>query len=389
MKSNPGGQIAPGDIIGRDSLVRRLWRVLEGRSVVLSAERRVGKTCVIQKMRADAPEGTLAIYRDLEQVQSTLEFAELVFHDVEGYLSGLKRTAERVRLFLSHLEGAEIASVLKFPKSVAAHWKTLLTKTLEDLVTHQDRRLVFLWDEVPLMLYKIRQNEGETSAMEVLDVLRSLRQTHPTIRMIFTGSIGLHNVLSSLKRAGYANDPTNDMALIEVSPLSPLHGAELATRLIEGEGIKVVDPDKTSKAIADAVDCIPYFIHHVVDQMTQREGPLGVSTVTDIVESCISDQNDCWHLNYYRERIAVYYDHDHKSIALALLDILAVSESLRFEDLFNLLKSRMVTEDSETLLEVLTHLRRDHYVTLDTNGKYLFGFPLIKRFWFISRGLSR
>jgi hypothetical protein len=52
MRSNPGGYIPPGQVIGRDTQIRRYWNVLEGRSLVLSAERRMGKTTIIRKMEA-------------------------------------------------------------------------------------------------------------------------------------------------------------------------------------------------------------------------------------------------------------------------------------------------------------------------------------------------
>src|SRR5207244_1709762 len=113
-----------------------------------------------------------------------------------------------------------------------------------------------------------------------LDALRSLRQTHSGLRMVFTGSIGLHNVLTSLKRAGYANDPTNDMLTIDVPPLDPTHARQLASKLLNGEGIRVREPEAVIQAIADRVDGIPYFIHHVVDQLAQRGGEICVADVT-------------------------------------------------------------------------------------------------------------
>lgn len=390
MRCNPGGQIATDEVLGRDALVRRLWSVLHRQSIVLGAERRLGKTCVIQKMIKEAPPGVLAIYRDMERVQTTLEFAELVFHDVEAYLSGIKRTADKVRLFLSHLQGAEIGGVFKFPNSMAPHWKTVVAKTMEDLAQHQQGRIILLWDEVPLMLYKIKRNESEAAAMEVLDILRSIRQTHPNIRMIFTGSIGLHNVLSSLKVTGYANDPTNDMSFVEVPPLAREDAQDLARRLIQGEGISVNDLASTSTSIAETVDRIPYFIHHVVDQMTLRKGPFDASSVAKIVEDCIRDENDCWHLGYYQERIAVYYEPKEKPVALSILDILANTDTgLPFDKLVDLLSSRIAIDSMELVRSVLTHLRRDHYVTLTDDDEYGFRFPIIKKFWSITRRGAR
>ena len=55
MKANPGGAIAPEDVIGRDKLIANLWNILDRQSVILSAERRMGKTTVIKKMVLQLP----------------------------------------------------------------------------------------------------------------------------------------------------------------------------------------------------------------------------------------------------------------------------------------------------------------------------------------------
>ncbi len=389
MKTNPGGIIPISQVIGRDGLIRRLWRVLEGRGIVLSAERRMGKTSIIKKMVAEPPANTLCVYRDLEGIRAPLEFVETVFGDVEEYLSRSKRTAMKARGWLKHLTGLEIGGVIKFPDTIAAHWKSVLVKTTEDLVEQQRQTVVFFWDEMPLMLYNIKQRGGEGAAMEVLDVLRSLRLTHAGLRMVFTGSIGLHNVITDLKRAGYANDPTNDMDTINVPPLSPDDARSLAMRLIEGEAVPSDDPQATAAAVAAAVDNIPYFIPHVVDQLVQRGGKVSAATAEEIVAESLTDPQDRWHLRYFRERIDVYYVPDRRPFALNLLDVLAVAAGpLSFDEIFNLLKSRLNTEDRERARDVLTLLRSDHYVIQRTDGRYCFQFKLIQRFWRLHRGLA-
>ena len=50
MKTNPGGEVAPANIVGRDDLIAQLRETLEHQSVVLVAERRIGKTSIIKKM---------------------------------------------------------------------------------------------------------------------------------------------------------------------------------------------------------------------------------------------------------------------------------------------------------------------------------------------------
>ena len=395
MKSNPGGQIPPSDVIGRDKLIRSLWHILERQSLVLCAERRLGKTCVVKKMVEEAPQDTLlAVYHDLEGVRTPLEFVEIVFDDVKCYLSRSNRIMKRTLQLLSQISGTEIGGVVKLPDVVASHWKALLTRIIEDLAEHQDRTVIFFWDEMPLMLYNIKQRSDEDTAMELLDTLRSLRQMNPRLRMVFTGSIGLHNVITSLKRSGYANDPTNDMYMEDVPPLSLGDAQELAHRLLKGEIIPTDNPQATARAIAEAVDNNPFYIHHIVSEMRDRDVLGDEVIVREIVDTCLTDSHDRWHMRYYRERIDTYYSRDkaqdERAFALNLLDILSASnQPLTFNSLFNLLKSRMVTEDREMALSVLTMLQRDHYTILQSDdGAYRFRFPLIQRWWRIHRGVA-
>lgn len=390
MRANPGGTIDPQDVVGRDALIDRLWKVLKRQSVVLVAERRMGKTCVTAKMKAEPRGDILTVWQDVEGFRSPLEFVEAVFQQVEGYLGRLERTAVKARKLLAELSGAEVAGV-KLPAVAAAHWKTVLTETMEDLADHQDRLVVFFWDELPLMLKNIRDRQGEDAAMELLDVLRAIRQTHKRVRMFFTGSIGLHNVLTALRRAGHANAPINDMHGVDLPPLAPPDAADLARRLLDGEGIGAAPDSPLPDAIAESVECIPFYIHHVVDQMSRRRTEPTSQAVRQLVTACLTDDQDLWELRHYRERIDVYYeDEQDRRIALALLDVLAGADGpLDFAEALNLLKSEVVTEDRERVRELLTLLRRDHYAAQDPDGRYRFRYGLIQRWWRLHRGLTR
>ena len=286
------------------------------------------------------------------------------------------------------MSGTEVKGLIKLPDVAAPHWKTLLSRTVEDLVEHQDRTIIMLWDELPLMLYNIKRRIGEDMAMEILDTLRALRQTHSGLRMVFTGSIGLHNVISSLRASGYANDPTNDMYTFDVPPLSKTHAFDLTTRLLKGEGVRTEDLSACARRIAESVDCIPYFIHHVVDQLKVRGGISSVALVDEVVNSSIADQQDRWHLRYYRDRIDIYYLEAERPLALTILDILAIADSpLSFNELFNQVKAQLPTDYREPTLRVLSLLQKDHYVSSAINGKLSFRFAVIKRAWRVHRGL--
>ncbi|HAX79874.1 MAG TPA: AAA family ATPase [Cyanobacteria bacterium UBA11372] len=382
MRANPGGQVAPDEVIGRQGLIQNLWYILESQSLILSAERRMGKTCVIKKMQAEAPKDKLPIYHDLEKVRSPLEFVETILQDVEEYLGGLKRTARKTRQLLTQLSGAEFSG-FKLPEIAAPHWKNLLIQTIADLVENQDRTVILFWDEVPYML----SNIGDEAAMEVLDTLRSLRQMYPGVRMVFTGSIGLHHVIGSLKEKGYANAPINDMYIEDVPPLSTTDATDLTCRLLRGENISTPDLDVTAAAIVDNVNGIPFYIHHIIRQLKQS-GKSSSTTVTDIVNSALTDPLSRWDMGHYRDRIDTYYDDQKRPYALNLLDILAVTnQPLLLNDLLDRLKSGSLVTDREMVLNVLRLLQRDYYVIQETNSQYRFRYSLIQRYWQVSRGL--
>jgi hypothetical protein len=269
---------------------------------------------------------------------------------------------------------------------LASDWEPLLTKTIEDLVEHQERTLIFLWDELPMMLDNIKRHHGETVAEHVLNTLRSLRQMHTGLRMVYTGSIGLHHVITSLKRSGYANAPTNDMYKVDVPPLSSEDGQELAHQLLQGEAIQTEGVGPSAQDIASAVDNCPYYIHHIVDEL-KNQGP--DLPMAELVDACLTASNDPWDLRHYADRIHTYYTLDEQPFALALLDILAMAEQpLAFDALFNRLKAQQATEDRETARHVLRLLRDDYYLTRPPTGTLQFRFSIIQRWWRLERGLA-
>jgi AAA+ ATPase superfamily predicted ATPase len=388
MKTNPGGNLSPSEVVGRDALIAQLWRMLERQSVVLSAERRMGKTSIIKKMHAESA-GKLTIYQDLEKVGTPREFVESIVESAEERLSTGKRIAENFRSLMQSLQGAEVSG-FKLPEVAGREWKILLVAIIKDLVSKPGERVYFFWDELPLMLYKIQKNSGEAVAMEILDTLRSLRQTYPRLRMIYTGSIGLHNVLTSLKRAGYANAPINDMKKVDVPPLALQDAKNLALQLIKGENIVIDNPKAIAETIAQSVDGIAFYVQHVVDRLVSWRDKIDKKTIEDVVSNYLCDAQDPLDMRYFQERIKTYYLPDELPIAFGLLDVLsAETGAISLGDLANKLASRLAINDLEAIRNMVELLQLDHYIQQNPEGDYAFRFPLIQRYWRLRRGLGK
>jgi len=365
MKANPGGQIDLKEVVGREKIIEQIWDTLEQQSIRMNAERRIGKTTIIKKLREEPRPGWVPIFQDLEQYHTANEFAVSVFWEVDKFLSVRKRTARRTKELLTALGGTEVKGIFKLPTfSNEAPWKDILTSSIQDLINERDKqndRPLFLWDEVPYMLDSIRKREGETVAMELLDTLRSLRQTHGGngLRMVFTGSIGLHHVIKSLKLQGYSNLPVNDMLNIPVLPLESEPALELARKLILGEEIQTTALEDTATTVANISDGFPYYIHHIIKAMKQSGLEGTPESVELIVAKQLIDADDPWELSHYRKRISDYYGEEYQRAVLAILDSIAVTGALSINDLLADLKNIGTLDDREQLINLLRLIEQD------------------------------
>ncbi len=384
-KANPGGALDPNFIFGRDRLIAQVWNVLDRQCVLLNAERRIGKTSIVRKMAANPPAGWLAVFQDLEKIHTPREFAEAVFQQVQQYLGWVDQVKSKAR------KAAEDHKTGDYGLN-ARSWKELLEDSIRQLMAAQQKsgkRLVMLWDEVPYMINNIRKREGEQVAVEVLDQLRSLRQENPDLRMVFTGSVGLHHVLDSIQKAQISAAPVNDMYSMEVTPLEHDDAVSLARELLIGESLKPVDLYKSAATIASEADFFPFYIHHIVAGLRLNGIAPEPDAIRTLVRRQLTDANDPWELGHFRQRIPVYYSAE-KDAALVtlLLDHLAgCSDFLGVSDLLAAVQMQEMKLSRDDLIRILRLMERDHYLKRNEDGLYQFRFELIQRWWKMDRGL--
>ena len=391
MKPNPGGILPLQDIVGRENLVAQLLEVIDVQSVVLVAERRTGKTHVLDKFKAAAPSDWVVIKRDIGAIRSVTEFVQYVMADLYPHLEARTNFRNWLQSLGEQLGGTQIGPV-KLPNFAPRQWK----QVLGDAIAHLDDigsipRVVFLWDELPWMLEAIAQQNPQ-EAMELLDTLRGLRQRHPDkLRMVVTGSLGLHHIVRGLKKAGYNNTPVNDMLAIEVEPLATPHAVTLLERLFMDNQLEAVMPDLYEQTVR-ALDCIPFYIHHVVSALLKNSviagQPIGFSQIEAVISHGIHSPNNPWDLQHYEERTLAYYGKQ-QAECLAVLDLVACStESLSTTDVIKRAKAAFPLVEQQQWIELLRLLERDHYFARDATDGLAFKFTVVKRWWVRHRGLE-
>ncbi len=389
MKPNPGGQLTPRNIVGRDKLIAQMWEILQGRSIYMNDLRRVGKTMILDKMAAEAPEGWLVIKRDLEGCHTAAEFATQAYRDSEELLGKGTVAFRRMKELLGSLKGAEIAGVLKLPSGAAAPWKDVLRRTFSDLEEHaqaQGKRVAFLWDEVPFLVANVKEREGPKTAMEVLDMLRSLSQEHQRIRFVLTGSVGLHHVLTELRSEGYRNSPVNHMERIAPGPLAPEDGERLALELLQGAGFAVEESKVCARIVSGTVGEVAFYIHKLISRLPHGQ-PLDRPLIEAILDREIAHADNDWDFAHYRTRLRTYYG-EAEDLALLILDEIATAKApISFQAMRKQIASQASSVDDEHLRSLLKLLGQDHYLHRDPSGRYAFRFALIRRWWRFDRSL--
>lgn len=188
------------------------------------------------------------------------------------------------------------------------------------------------------MLDSIRNQEGEDKAIAILDVLRSLRQTQNDFRMVITGSVGLHHVLTSLKDSDYKNEPFNDLYSEEVPPLDQNDARDLAEKLIAGENLNVTDIGEIAMAVAEQGDCFPFYIHHIVKNLKRSGTPVDLEAVQQSVQKQLVEPNDPWELAHFRERIPQYYLQDSQLVFVLLDGLAGQNASTNVNDILSAVK---------------------------------------------------
>ncbi len=387
LRINPGGMLTPAEVIGRDLFVAEIWRALDRQSVLLTAERRMGKTSVLLKLEAEPLAGTCVIKRTLQGIRAPEEFVRKLVADVEGAVPGLLKRSIGDRLFRAGIKSIGSSPIsVEFAPTAPESWKDVVAETFRALDEGVDELVVLLWDEAPQMIADIKDEQGPGVAREMLDVLRAARETHQGIRMVLSGSLGIHHVVAALRSTGGMWVPTHDMRGMDLPPLEEDDAVYLAAELLRNDEIACDDVDAVALAVAREVDCIPYYVHQTALRLRSRADGhevVDVGAVAEVVEKAIGNPLDPWELSHYVTRTPVYYKAD-ADLANTVLDIVArAPEPVDIAAIHRRLAAHGPPPDIERLRGLLDLLCKDYY--LCAGPAYGFLRSLVRRAWLARR----
>lgn len=384
----------PDELYGRENLIEHLWRQIQGNNILLVAPRRFGKTGIMRHVLLRPQPGFVPVYFELEDVDSPTEFVwrltrELLNNSVTRSclakargLPGVvgawfKDTFDEVEF-----EGAKV----KFKSDLATDWHAAARRMLLEM-EKCDQRMIFIFDEFPVMLEKMIEHSGEKAASDLLAWFRGVRLENKDVlrrhRFIVGGSIGIDVILRRLNSL----DKLNDFQRLYVEPLQNSVAMQLAADLAAVLSIPW-NAALGSQILNLLGSPVPYFIHLFFSQLGQlSETRRRVLTPADLDA-------------VYRERILgptckSYFDHYHARLArlgksgekaaMAVLRCVAgdprgrVSRSALY-DVYR--KARGKGANDNEFDELLGDLEHDWYLVLDPNtNEFYFMLSLMRDWW--------
>ncbi len=400
LRCNPGGTLSPEETVGREEFIAHLWQVLRGQSVYINDLRRIGKTQIMLAMRAALPLHWHAAHCDLQGFHSADEFVAGLYDLTYAHLD---QWAKIKRLGSALVEEARAAEFEKVKlKSSQRTWKTWaqqifseVNQSMEletarqtgDTENSSGAKFVFFWDEFPFMLDNIAQREGANQAMEMLDCVRKMEAANPNIRLVLTGSIGLHHVLKELQQKGYHNSPLNRFSHEQPGPLPTAAAIELAHALLLGEQLNCAHMQPVlAQSIARSVGYVGFYIHKLIARLP-RERTITRQLVETTLRNEISKLDGDWDLAHYRQRLEKYYGTE-AALALCILDAVAGQQPIDFAQIKREVSGQQPELSSDRLKAVLRLLVQDHYLVATEQNCYRYYLDLIRSWWRIERQLE-
>ena len=388
MKSSTGRWVSGDDFFDREPELRVLERrVRDGNHILLTGQRRMGKTSLAQELgRRLEAEGWSFLFTDVEGAICP----EDVIADIAEAVHPIRPIASRLATTMGRWFGETVEEIsasefrVKIRAGLTGRWQRYGKDLIGSCAEH-DRPILLVIDELPIFLMRIlRDDEGARRVDEFLSWLRGVFQTlgGRSPILIASGRIGLAPLV---QRLGIP-DRINHLYPFRLGPWDRQASIECFERLAESHGLPM--DDGVAEAVYEALGIgIPHHVQsyfaHLQDFVAMRN--LDRVTVADVDEVYRTEllgpagQSD---LAHYETRLRNALDGDSYRIALEILAEAATQGvfTARARRCLEHWYAPVIEETPRRIGEALDVLIHDGYLEPGDDG-HRFPFQLLKDWW--------
>ena len=390
MKSSTGPWVRGDDFFDREAELDTLGtRVREGNHVLLSGQRRMGKTSIVQELgRRLEMDGWIFLFVDIEGAtcgEDVIEEIARVVHPIRPIAS---RFAQNMKDWVAG--NVEEISALEFSVKIRGglndgNWQRHGKQLLHDCAS-QDQQVLLVIDELPIFLKRMRHRDGNANRVEeflswLRGVVQWLGDKSPVL--ILSGSIGLDPLV---RRLGLS-DRINYLFPVRLGPWNREISIECFNRLSISHGLQV--DDGVSGAVYDALGIgIPHHIQSFFARLRdfaklQGRDRITVVDVAEVYQTELLGPSGQSDLVHYETRLKEALDEESHSIAMEILaetatrDVFTQAARRSLETGY----SKLIDSASERVADTLEVLVHDGYIEA-VGDTYRFPSRLLKDWWF-------
>jgi len=373
------GPAAEGEFyLDRPYLDELFWKKLkESLNISIAAPRRVGKSSFMLNLLKNNKQGFFCIYVITESINEPYEFFKKVYKTLLGQLN---RGGKFKQFFEDLFKRLEIKSIslseIEFGHNEIDYYKEILLLCKE--VKETDVRLVLLIDEYSQTIENIILDQGREVAKNFLHQCRELRQSPDVkskISFVYTGSIGLENLVLSIDEAR----SISDLGHFTIPPLSKTEANQLITQIIDGD--EIIFESGAREYFLDKLDwLLPFFIQVMMSEMDsickeKNAKEIVKATVDEAFYKALENRS---YFEHWLVRLRSIFKGNDFSCAKEILKIAAKNNGINFYELQDAI-TKFNIEDAAPLVNILLH---DGYLVKDdVNKKYRFNSPLLQAWW--------
>lgn len=373
-----GPSVRGKDFFAREWEVERMLELLRtGHHISLAAQRRTGKTSLLREVERRLEGEMTPLYVDLEDSSDEAEAIAAIVTVARPHQAQWGLLAERFKNLLGSVEevGGDVFRV-RLRAGLAGDWRESGSQILKDLT--RPGPVVLLLDELPILLVRLLRDGRERAEM-FLSWLRRACQETPDLRIVITGSIGLHPIAA---RAGLSGT-LNHYNPFVLEPWTPAVAMECLDALA---GDQVAWGDGAREEVVDCLgECIPFHVQLVFQSISEDAGRRKASVVSAadvrrVYAQRVLSTHGHIELAHMEERLRYAVRPEHHELTLDLLTEAAVNAPLTAERAARMAATTLSTDPVRGLHDILLVLEHDGYLQR-TGAAWTFPSRLLRDWW--------
>ena len=389
MRSSTGRWVIGDDFFDRTGELGILEARVRGRNhVLLSGQRRMGKTSVLRELgRRLESEGWIVLFVDVEGAASPEDAVADLAEAAYRYRSVASRFAEGMKRWFS--DRVEEIGASRFRLKVragldAGSWRRYGGRLLRDCAA-QAKPVLLVIDEMPILLKRMLQRDGDAARVdEFLSWLRGAIQAlgDQSPVLILSGSIGLEPLV---RRLGIS-DRVNYLDPFRLSPWGRETSVACIGQLAASHGLTIEgdvgDAVYTSLGVGIPHHVQSFFARLREHAIMQGRDALRAQDVGDVYRNSLLGPSGQSDLVHYETRLKEALDDESYSLAMEVLAEAAVEGrfTVRGESSLAALYAELVEEAPRRIADVLAVLVYDGYLESGEDG-HRFSSHLLKDWW--------